>query len=961
MARTYGAATHLGQFLCWLSLALACSAHEAGEGRTSNLKTKTPMYEHITKYEIMEPRWLSSGPAENILSHNQHPTWAEIRVTAEGKEYVLQIQKNEQLLAPGYAETHYRQDGKRRTSSPSPKAHCFYHGNVMGFEHSSVVLSTCSGLRGLITLNTNVSYLVQPHDDGLGQHLIYRAEYLKLKSGTCGHQQNEHKENWVKDFTSHFHPTHHRNKRDVVRDMKYVELFLVADYAEFQKHQLDLEKTKLKLKETANFVDKYYRSINIRIALVQLEVWNHGNMCEVKENPYSTLWSFLKWRRQALARKKHDNAQLITGITFNGTTIGLASLMGMCSDYQSGGVNMDHSDSAVGVAATMAHEMGHNFGMSHDADGCCAARPEDGGCIMAAATGAPFPKVFNKCNEKELQKYLHKGGGMCLFNMPDANTLYGGRRCGNGYVEQGEQCDCGDVEECTNICCNANNCTLKMNAECAHGVCCHNCKLKSPGMVCRRSSGACDLPEHCSGSSEFCPANFYQMDGASCDGGQAYCYNGMCLTYESQCVLLWGPGARVAPAQCFEKVNDAGDTYGNCGKDRQGSYRKCEARNAKCGKIQCQSYAKKPLEANAVPIDTTITVNGKMVQCRGTHVYTTPELEGDMLDPGLVMTGTKCTDNNICFEGRCQSAAFLSADECAAKCHSHGVCNNNRNCHCEPGWAPPFCNASGHGGSVDGGVGRPNYNSLVAAGIVVLVILLLCGIGVILYYCYRRECNYCPSGIRNPRPDAKQFCGLPGMLKDYERYVRKNVSSAISLSNADNTDQKINNGHSNPTFQIRNKDTKTGQPQSPAVPPKPRLPHSVQRPPRPDLPIRRSTSPPSQNPQGPPRPDLPAHSSTSPPSRNPQGSNVPIPRIPGLQMSITVKDVNVKFSKQTPPNKPLPADPPPRTPKVLQRQAELSHSLSVQMNRKPLLPPSRGKLQENRVGSKSGPFRRDHL
>ena len=66
----------------------------------------------------------------------------------------------------------------------------------------------------------------------------------------------------------------------------------------------------------------------------------------------------------------------------------------------------------------------------------------------------------------------------------------------------------------------------------------------------------------------------------------------------------------------------------------------CVCRDAKCGKIQCQGGANRPvIGTNAVSIETNIPLQeGGRILCRGTHVY----LGDDMPDPGLVLTGTKC-------------------------------------------------------------------------------------------------------------------------------------------------------------------------------------------------------------------------------------------------------------------------------------------------------------------------------
>ncbi|XP_055758436.1 disintegrin and metalloproteinase domain-containing protein 12-like isoform X2 [Salvelinus fontinalis] len=689
------------------------------------------------RYDTTVPLLLEGRQRKPLsqLKSRSHPASLKLVVEAEGEQLVLALEKNQGLFASHYTETHYLDDGSAVTGAHNFTKNCYYHGKVEGHTNSDVTLSTCSGLRGFISLE-NKTFILEPslYQDN-NKHIIYRGENLNLSPGTCGHGFNMSSVIPDNHLRSPFRTFSTRNKRHAQKTTKYVELVIVADNREFQKQGKDVERVKQRLAEIANYVDKFYRVLNIRVALVGLEVWSDADKCPVTQDPFNTLHEFLDWRKvKLLPTKSHDNAQLISGVYFQGTTIGMAPIMSMCTVEQSGGIVMDHSDNPLGAAVTLAHELGHNFGMNHDTPerGCgCRMTVDRGGCIMTPSTGYPFPTVFSTCSKKDLAASLEKGVGMCLYNMPEVKVLYGGQKCGNGYVEEGEECDCGELEECMNPCCNATTCTLKGDAVCAHGQCCEDCRLKPAGTPCRESSNSCDLPEFCTGANPHCPANVYLHDGHSCHNVDGYCYNGICQTHEQQCITLWGQGAKPAPGICFERVNSAGDPYGNCGKDSKGSFAKCEARDAKCGKIQCQGGANRPvIGTNAVSIETNIPLQeGGRILCRGTHVY----LGDDMPDPGLVLAGTKCGEGMMCLNRQCQNVSVFGVHQCSGKCSGRGVCNNLENCHCEAHWAPPFCESAGFGGSLDSGPMRLSADSRVVAVAILATLLSLMGAGFLVF------------------------------------------------------------------------------------------------------------------------------------------------------------------------------------------------------------------------------------
>ncbi|NWZ98578.1 ADA28 protein, partial [Nesospiza acunhae] len=255
---------------------------------------------------------------------------------------------------------------------------------------------------------------------------------------------------------------------------------------------------------------------------------------------------------------------------FEGTTIGLAFIKSICSDSFSAGIIQDHNRNEVAVAATMAHEMGHNLGMSHDTKACLC---NDDICIMTDTVSSVIPKEFSSCSLQSFESFMLASMPRCLSNVPELGSIIAPASCGNGFLERGEECDCGTPEECTNECCDPETCKLSSGAACAHGDCCENCQFKKSGSVCRPGKDECDLAEMCTGHSPSCPQDRFRVNGHPCRFGEGYCYMGTCPTRDRQCKDAFGPEATEGEASCYN-VNERGTYFGYCRKE-QGTYLPC--------------------------------------------------------------------------------------------------------------------------------------------------------------------------------------------------------------------------------------------------------------------------------------------------------------------------------------------------------------------------------------------------
>ncbi|XP_029312864.1 zinc metalloproteinase-disintegrin-like atrase-A [Cottoperca gobio] len=635
---------------------------------------------HVERYEVVTPQRLQGRQKRSLQDNQLFPDLVQYKLAIEGRNHTIHLEKNRNLIGRGYTETHYSEDGKRVTASPNEE-HCYYHGHVEGMKDSSVSVGICSGISGFVRAQKQV-YLIEPlgqsEDD---EHAVYRREDLNISgSPGCGSSSNTTMQDQDQDpRVSGLFRSRSWKTKTIEGPQRFVELFVVVDNTEYKRYGSE---TKSRVLGVINHVDKLYRPLNIHVMLVGLEIWTYRDYIAVDINSETTLDNFLLWRQaDLLQRTKHDNAQFVTGKDFDGDTVGLANKFAMCTE-NSGGVNQDHHDNPIGLASTIAHEMGHNFGLSHDAAGCmCGPSYSSGNCVMAEKlkTGnQAFPELFSSCSVEQLAEFMVRAQPSCLSKPSSVMTVAAGPSCGNNLVDPGEECDCGTVEECKNLCCDASTCRLTEGSQCAHGQCCNNCQFKLAGSECRKLASDCDLPEYCTGASEDCPEDSFEMNGKPCyDQAQGYCYDGQCPTHQQHCWRLFGPEARVGPDICFN-LNRRGEEGANCGGNKFG-YTRCTTQNLKCGTIFCGGGGE--------------SITGKRAAYTVHNIECKLAVDDDKTRKiDMVPKGTKCGPNKVCLDNRCvEMSIYGKKEDCAKKCNNNGVCNHKKECHCNPGWAPPYC------------------------------------------------------------------------------------------------------------------------------------------------------------------------------------------------------------------------------------------------------------------------------
>ncbi|KAL7991483.1 hypothetical protein Chor_015739 [Crotalus horridus] len=423
--------------------------------------------------------------------------------------------------------------------------------------------------------------------------------------------------------------------RGIFEEMKYLELMIVNDHKMFKKHRSSHSNTNNFAKSVVNLVDAIYKEqLNTRVVLVAVETWSDRDRIHVHSDPRQMLHDFSRYR-QNFIKQRADAVHLLSNVTFHYKRSSLSYFGGICSVAR--GVGVNEYGLSWAIAQELSQSLAQNLGIQWEP---ASRKPMSITPENSQSAALLNTEIFY--SEEEVFVFS-TGLQRCIPYNP-LMKLFDATECGNGYVEPGEDCDCGIQT------------------------------FFPRGFECRYAVNECDITEICTGDSGQCPPNLHKQDGFACDSNQGRCYNGECKTRDNQCKYIWGNKASGSHKHCYEKLNTEGTQKGNCGKDGD-KWIPCHKHDVFCGLLLCANLDGVPrighLQGEIIP--TSFFHQGVVVNCSCAHV-----LLDDETDLGYVEDGTPCGPNMMCMDRRCLSIQSLNISSCPMDangkvCSGHGV------------------------------------------------------------------------------------------------------------------------------------------------------------------------------------------------------------------------------------------------------------------------------------------------